>query len=325
MMLQAAPIRFKPYLKTVVWGGRRICRYKGIEQTEPDIGESWEISAVPGFESVVDGGNYSGLKITELINIYGAELVGDRVFEKYAGQFPLLVKLIDANDNLSVQVHPDDRLAAERHGCLGKTEMWYIIDAERDAKIYAGFKIKMSPEEYERRVRENSFVETLAEHDSHPGDVFFLPPGRVHTIGAGNLLAEIQQSSDITYRIYDYGRLDKDGNLRELHTALAKDAIDYEVCAEYKNASADTSDTDCEIVRCEHFTTRRLALHGTTDLEFDKSSFTVVMCVEGNATLKYTEGETAIKAGETLLLPAVLSAVSFQGNATILLSRAGDN
>ncbi len=216
-----------PYFKSVIWGGERICKYKGVEQTEEKIGESWEISAVPGHESVVAEGPYKGMRITELIDCFGAELLGSKVMERYDGKFPLLVKLIDANDNLSVQVHPDDELAKKRHDSLGKTEMWYIIDADKGAKIYSGLNREMTPEEYVARVADNTIEETLAVHDSHPGDIFFLPAGRVHAIGAGNLLAEIQESSDITYRIYDYERRDAQGNARELHTELAKDAIEY--------------------------------------------------------------------------------------------------
>ncbi|MDE6131092.1 MAG: class I mannose-6-phosphate isomerase, partial [Muribaculaceae bacterium] len=193
-----APITFAPYLKEVLWGGTKICKYKNLPSTSDCIGESWEISAVPGHESVVDAGEYKGLTLLQLIERFGEELLGSKVVKKYGLNFPLLVKIIDANQNLSVQVHPDDELAEKRHHSLGKTEMWYIIQADKGAKIYAGLNTAMTPDDYVRRVADGTFADTLAVHDSFPDDVFFLPAGRVHAIGAGNLLAEIQENSDIT-------------------------------------------------------------------------------------------------------------------------------
>lgn len=319
-MIEKAPIIFKPYLKSVIWGGNKICDYKGIDQPEPNIGESWEISAVPGHESVVAEGIYKGLKLTELIDRFGEELLGKKVVDKYGLNFPLLVKIIDAADNLSVQVHPDDALAQERHNSLGKTEMWYIIDTDKGAKIFAGLNTAMTPDDYVRRVAEGTFADTLAVHESAPGDVFFLPAGRVHAIGAGNLLAEIQESSDITYRIYDYDRRDAAGNARELHTELAKDAIDYTVHADYKSPRPADDEKDCEIVKCEHFTTRRVKVDGKTELSFDPDSFTVVMCIEGEAVLSGREGEIKIKKGHTVLVPAALTRLSVEGHGTLLVS-----
>lgn len=320
-MIEQAPIVFAPYLKSVIWGGNKICAYKGIEQLESNIGESWEISAVPGHESVVAEGVYKGLNLVELIQRFGAELLGDEVMKRYDGKFPLLIKLIDANDNLSVQVHPDDALAMQRHNSLGKTEMWYIIQADKGAKIYAGLNVEMSPEDYVKRVAEGTFAETLATHDSEAGDVFFLPAGRVHAIGAGNLLAEIQESSDITYRIYDYDRRDANGNARELHTAQAKDAIDYTVYDEYKSPRASAGEVDCEIVKCSHFTTDRVLLDGKLDLNFDASSFTVLMCLEGDVELSYSAGKMRIAAGQTVLLPAAMKTLSMSGKGLLLKSR----
>ncbi len=321
-MIKKAPIKFVPYLKSVIWGGEKICKYKGIEQTEANIGESWEISAVPGHESVVADGPYKGMKITELIECFGPELLGREVFDRYDGKFPLLIKIIDANDNLSVQVHPDDALAKERHGSLGKTEMWYIIDAEKDAKIYSGLNREITADEYVERVKDGSIEEVLAVHDSHPGDVFFLPAGRVHAIGAGNLLAEIQESSDITYRIYDYGRKDAQGNTRELHTELAKDAIDYTYYDSYKSEPAEAGEEDAVIVRCDHFTVDRLLLDGKMELKFSEDSFTVLMCLEGEAMIAYEDGEMNVKAGETVLVPAALSSFGLKGKGILLTARS---
>lgn len=321
-MIKLAPIKFTPYLKSVIWGGNKICTYKNIEQPGPNIGESWEISAVPGHESVVEGGEYDGLTVTDLISRFGADLLGDRVVERYGLSFPLLIKIIDAADNLSVQVHPDDSLARQRHNSLGKTEMWYIIDADSDARIYAGLSTLMTPDDYVRRVADGTFAETLAVHSSAPGDVFFLPAGRVHAIGAGNLLAEIQESSDVTYRIYDYDRRDAAGNPRELHTGLAKDAIDYTVYPEYKSPRPADGCDDCEIVSCSHFTTRRIALDGEMTAGITPGSFAVIMCISGHAIVTCPEGELTLRQGHTALIPAAVGSVGLSGNATLLISSA---
>ncbi len=317
-MIEQNPIVFAPYLKSVIWGGNKICDYKGIIQTEPNVGESWEISAVPGHESVVAEGTYKGLTLTELIDRFGAELLGEKVMKRYGGKFPLLIKFIDAADNLSVQVHPDDALAQKRHNSLGKTEMWYIIRADKDAKIYAGLRTALTPDDYVKRVADGTFADTLAVHDSMAGDVFFLPAGRVHAIGAGNLLAEIQESSDITYRIYDYDRRDAEGNPRELHTESAKDAIDYTVYDEYKNPPVPADVADCEIVSCEHFTTDSILLDGELNLRLDHESFAVLICLEGVVTIKTAAGEMRFTAGHTVLIPAAVEDVVLTGHGKLL-------
>lgn len=321
-MIEKKPIIFKPYLKNVIWGGNKICKYKNIPAECENIGESWEISAVPGFESVVEYGTYKGTTLNELVHRFGKELLGEKVERLYNGKFPLLVKIIDANDNLSVQVHPNDKLAMQRHGCPGKTEMWYIIDAQPGAKIYAGLNTAMTPEEYEDRVASHTFAETVSEHESVPGDMFFLPAGRVHAIGAGNLLAEIQQSSDITYRIYDYDRLDASGKPRTLHTNQAKDAIDFTVRDDYKTPAPPKEDRDYELVNCEYFNTRRVIIDGRQTLDFDPDSFTVIICIEGKIKLLYPEGQMEMTAGHTVLLPAVLSTLKCEGKATLLIAQA---
>lgn len=227
------PYKFEPYLKTTLWGGYQIAPFKGIYTAQPNIGESWEISGVPGHESVaIDRGLIDdvdlGLTLTELIDKYKGLLIGNRVYKRFGNKFPLLVKFIDSRQDLSVQVHPDDKLAQERHGCAGKTEMWYIIKSDVGAKIYAGLKKQITPDDYEHMVSgeapegSNPMADVIATHEAHQGDLFFLPAGRLHAIGAGCFLAEIQQTSDITYRVYDFGRKDAHGNPRELHTELAK-------------------------------------------------------------------------------------------------------
>lgn len=311
--IKKAPIVFKPYLKSVIWGGNKICNYKNIKQEEEKIGESWEISDVPGHVSVVETGDYAGLSLDDLIGRFGAQLLGEKVMKKYHGKFPLLFKLIDANDNLSVQVHPDDALAMKRHNSLGKTEMWYIIATEKGAKIYAGLSKQITQDEYEAKVADGSFTDVIATHDSAPGDVFFLPAGRVHAIGAGNLLAEIQESSDITYRIFDYNRRDANGNTRELHTELAKDAIDYTVYDNYK-----TTATSDNLITCEYFTTDLIKVDGWKEMTFSSDSFTVVMCLEGEMTLECEDGKTLVKAAHSVLLPAVLTSIKVSGKAKFL-------
>ena len=249
-MTNLKPFKFEPYLKSVLWGGEKIAKYKGIVTDQHNIGESWEISGVDGHESVVAEGDDKGLNLRQIIEKYKGDLVGNAVYAKYGDTFPLLVKIIDAKGDLSVQVHPDDTLAKARHNSYGKTEMWYIIDAEEGAPIYAGLSKQITPEEYEKLVAENAIMDVIARHDSHAGDLFFLPAGRIHAIGAGNLLAEIQQTSDITYRVYDFDRRDANGNPRELHTEQAKDAIDYTVYPEYKSEYDRNGKSATPLVKC---------------------------------------------------------------------------
>lgn len=322
-MIKQAPVTFTPYLKSVIWGGDKICRYKGIRQTQPKIGESWEVSAVPGHESVVDCGCYAGMSITQLASRFGSELLGERVTSRYHGGFPMLVKLIDAEDNLSVQVHPDDALAARRHGCPGKTEMWYVIDSEKGAQIYSGLKCSMTPDEYVDRVAHGTFASTLASYTSAPGDVFYLPAGRVHAIGAGNLLAEIQENSDITYRIYDYDRRDAEGHTRELHTAQARDAIDYRVLPDYRSAPAPDDNADVEIVKCDHFNVRRVIVgDDCMEVKLDPTSFAVIVCLEGTLEIGCPDGGQKLPPGHSALIPASTPRISLGGPARILIAQA---
>ncbi len=318
----AAPIVFRPYFKRVLWGGSKICRYKGISSDATDIGESWEISALPGQESRVDGGLYADMTLQELSDRFGAQLLGDSVLKRYGGKFPMLIKFIDANDRLSVQVHPDDKMAAERHSSLGKSEMWYIIDAEPGAKIYSGLTEAMTPEQYEQRLLEGSITDVLAEYETAPGEVFYLPAGRVHAIGPGNFLAEIQESSDITYRIYDYGRRDSAGRPRELHTDMAREAIDYKVRDTYRSPSPSPDEKNCEIAACEHFTVRRLIIEGPHTYTFSRDSFTALMCLEGEVTLNYPGGTLTLRQGHTALLPAVMRSIELTGKALLLCAQA---
>ena len=318
------PFKFEPYLKSVIWGGEKIARFKGITTDQTAIGESWEVSGVPGHESVsaeqgIPDDPNLGLTLYQLIEKYGAALVGKEVYEHFGTKFPLLVKIIDSRQDLSIQVHPNDALAMERHHCAGKTEMWYVINTEPGARIYAGLKKSITPDDYERlahaevREGENPFADVIASYESHAGDVFFLPAGRLHAIGAGNLLAEIQQTSDITYRVYDYGRRDAEGHTRQLHVDEAKQAIDYRVCPDYRT-NYDHNHPSAELVRCPYFAVRREMVDGRACLDYHCDSFVIVVCLSGEVTVN------GIKArrGETLLVPACANTLDIQGRATLL-------
>jgi mannose-6-phosphate isomerase len=308
------PMGFGPILKQMIWGGNRILSYKGLVLNMSNIGESWELSGVPGNESVVSNGEFAGRTITELIKEYGPELLGRHVYETYGEKFPLLIKFIDARDDLSIQVHPDDAMAQAVHGQpFGKTEMWYVVSADKDAHLMSGLSAEITPEEYVSRVENNTITDVLCDYKVASGDVFFLPAGRIHSIGKGCFIAEIQQTSDLTYRIYDFGRLGLDGKPRELHTELAKDAIDYSVSEDYRTAYTPVLNEDAPLVECEYFKTNLLDL--TEPLSVDvksKDSFMIVICLEGLGKLKDSEGNVvALKQGETVLVPAVTDEITF--------------
>ena len=322
------PLKFKPIFKTIVWGGEKIAPYKGVETTQEHIGESWELSGVKGNESVVANGALAGKTIAELVKECKGKLVGEHVYANTGDEFPLLIKFIDALTDLSIQVHPNDELAAVRHnGSKGKTEMWYVVAAEPGAHLLAGMTQEITPEEYEKRVADGTITDVLARHDVHPGDVFFLPAGRIHAICGGCFIAEIQQTSDITYRIYDYGRLGLDGKPRQLHTELAKDAIDYKVYPEYRTPYTPVKDAENEVVSCKYFTTSIYDLDQavTKNLE-DTDSFLVVMCLSGHGSLTDAEpvydaegrrGPTKghiidLRQGETVLIPATSTGITFK-------------
>lgn len=301
------PIKFNPILKSTIWGGSRICSYKHIEPQKEGIGESWEISIVPKSVSVIANGEYRGMPLTELIETYGAEIVGKENLQRFGKTFPLLIKFIDACDDLSIQVHPTDELAEQRHHCKGKTEMWYVLDADDDATLFAGLNRPITADEYVERVANNTITDVLALHHIKKGDVFFLPAGDVHAIRKGTFIAEIQQSSDITYRIYDYDRRDAQGNARELHTELAIDAINYNAENRNRVLYEEKKNADNEIVSCDYFTTDMILLDEPMTMDYsDLDSFVVLICLEGACSLICGEEITLLQAGETVLLPAVM-------------------
>lgn len=314
-----APLHFAPHLKSVIWGGDKIASFKKIKTDVSNIGESWEVSAIPGFVSVVDRGELKGQSLTDLTDRYGADLLGSDVVARFGNEFPLMIKFIDSSGDLSVQVHPGHELALSRHGCKGKTEMWHIIHASEGAKIYLGFKRDITPGEFNSLVAENRIMEVINSYDSAPGDTFFIPPGRIHAIGAGNLLVEIQESSDITYRIYDYDRRDAQGNPRELHSELAAEAIDYNGCPKHDGThfSPDGNPTR-PLVNCSCFNVVRHDITDPVELHNDRRSMMILMGIEGSSVISYPDGETVLPAGDTLLLPASLGPASASGPATII-------
>ena len=306
------PIKFEPILKQTLWGGDKIIPFKHLNSDLKGVGESWEISGVENNESVVANGPDKGLNLTEMVRKYREELVGEANYARFGNVFPLLIKFIDARQDLSIQVHPSDELARKRHHSLGKTEMWYVIDADKGAKLRSGFSQQIDPKEYKERVHNHTITDVLQEYEIHPGDVFFLPAGRVHSIGAGAFIAEIQETSNITYRIYDFDRKDANGKTRELHTELAQDAIDYEVLNDYRTAYEPELNEPVELVACPHFTTSLYDM--TEEISCDYSeldSFVIFICMEGACVMKDNEGHSLdVRAGESVLLPATTQGVT---------------
>ena len=306
------PLKFVPILKQTLWGGEKIIPFKHLQEHLSHVGESWEVSGVRGNESVVAAGEYKGMSLNALVRSCKGDLVGESNYKRFGDTFPLLVKFIDACQDLSIQVHPSDELAKKRHHSLGKTEMWYVVDAAEGAKLRSGFSKQITPKEYKERIHNSTITDVLQEYDIHKGDVFFLPAGRVHSIGAGAFIAEIQETSDITYRIYDFNRKDANGNLRELHTELAKDAIDYEVLDDYRTHYEPVKDEPVELVACPYFTTSLYDL--TEDISCDYSeldSFVIYICMEGACKITDNNGyELDLSAGETILIPAELQEIS---------------
>jgi mannose-6-phosphate isomerase len=300
------PFIFEPILKEIIWGGTDILPYKGLPSDTAKIGESWELSHVDGNFSVVANGNLRGKTIDDLIGEYGAQLLGAKVLQQSGNTFPLLVKFIDARDNLSIQVHPDDELAGKRHHSLGKTEMWYVVNATPDATLYSGFSQQIDAGEYVRRVANNRIMDVLRRYRVKPGDVFFLPAGRVHAIGSGCFIAEIQQTSNITYRIYDYNRTDAGGNTRELHTQLAQDAIDYTLLPDYRTPYTPCENEAIELVRCKYFTTNLLKINKMKSRDYSSfDSFVIYICTKGEAIVHDNRDNALhVRQGQTVLIPA---------------------
>jgi mannose-6-phosphate isomerase len=302
------PLKFIPQFKDKIWGGNKLREFLGKAGASDTAGESWEISGVHDNISVVENGFLEGNNLQELIEVYMGDLIGDKIFDRFGYEFPILIKFIDATEKLSIQVHPNDELALKRHNSFGKTEMWYIIQAEKNSELIVGFNKALDKETYMCHLENKALDDILNYVKIYTGDVIFLPAGRVHAIGAGVLLAEIQQTSDITYRIYDFDRLDKAGRPRELHTELAVDAIDYNY---YKNIKTEYS---CQLnelsglAKCKYFTVNILHFNERIERDFlSLDSFVIYMCLDGEFNIDYYDNETIkIRKGESVLIPAEL-------------------
>ncbi|QYA26359.1 mannose-6-phosphate isomerase [Gramella sp. MT6] len=299
------PIRFVPILQDKIWGGRKLRDILNKQTIRESVGESWEISGVDGNISIVESGPEKGTRLTDLISKYKGELVGKGIYSKFGNDFPLLIKFIDAKTDLSVQLHPNDELAKQRHNSFGKTEMWYVMQADEGSRLNIGFKKDLDKREYLDHLEKGKITELLNFEEVEKGDSFFINTGKVHAIGGGILLAEIQQTSDITYRIYDWNREDSEGQSRELHTALALDAIDFRRKDDYHLTYEKEINRSSEIVSCEYFSTNFLPVKGEIEMDYSwLDSFVVYMCVEGNAQIIVDHYNEKIEKGQSLLIPA---------------------
>ena len=316
------PLKFEPILKEKIWGGSSLADYYGKKSGNlKNIGESWELSAVSDNLSVISNGFLAGNNIEEVIEVYMGDITGESVFEKFGNEFPLLIKFIEARDDLSVQVHPGDELAKERHKAYGKTEMWHILKCEKNAKIYTGFSNRVSRDSYINAVNNNTIGDLLNTESADPGDTFFTPAGRIHAIGAGIVLAEIQQTSDITYRIYDWGRKDENAKSRELHNDLALDAIDFNETGKSKIKKEMLKNKPENLVTCKYFDTNIIQFNEHIVRDYNLTdSFVVYICTEGRFMIRWDSGSEKVSKGETILLPAMISVVGLvpDPEATVL-------
>lgn len=319
------PIKFKPRVKERIWGGQAILTKKGKAagrlSKDKLYGESWDLSSVSGDISVVANGFLKGNNLEEIIEVYMGELVGEKIFEQYGLEFPLLIKYLDCNDKLSVQVHPDDTIAEERHNSFGKTEAWYVVDCKPGASIYLGFKdLNLTREEYIAAVAESRLEELLNRVEVKPGDVFFIPAGTVHALGAGLEVVEVQQTSDVTYRIYDWDRVDSEGKSRELHTSLAVDAIDFEADAELLHRKYNLGKGgEAKVIDCNYFSMTLHDVDGKKELDRSSlDSFVVYIALNGSVRIVADGAEETLAEGEVILIPAEANDIIIEGNAKLM-------
>ncbi|MVO07655.1 mannose-6-phosphate isomerase [Flavobacterium sp. TP390] len=317
MMNRLYPLLFKPILKERIWGGTKLKTYLNKPISSEITGESWEISTVPNDLSVVNNGALKGKNINELIELFSKDFLGDSVIKRFGNDFPLLFKFIDAKEDLSIQLHPNDFLAKKRHNSFGKTEMWYVMQADSNSRLVVGFKENTTKQEYLHHLENKTLVSILNEVPVKKGDVFFLETGTIHAIGAGVVIAEIQQTSDVTYRIYDWDRVDANGKGRELHTDLALEAITFEK-TNAAIAFQAIENTSNQVVDCPYFKTNIIPLDGIYNWSKKQDAFSVFMCTEGELDLLFEEDCFRLKAGNTILIPAVIDNLVFKGNATLL-------
>lgn len=314
------PIKFESVLKQTLWGGDKIIPFKHIHANLENVGESWEISGIHGSETIVANGPYKGYQLNDLVDLLKEKLVGKENYKRFGAEFPLLIKFIDARQDLSIQVHPTDEVAHRQGKERGKTEMWYIMDSAPDAKLYSGLKQQITPDEYKQMVENDTICDALAQYEVKEGDVFFLPAGRIHAIGSGCFLAEIQQTSDVTYRIYDYKRKDKDGNYRELHTQQAAESINYQVEKNYRTDYVAQPNRGVSLVKCPYFNTAVYDLNEPMTIDYSElDSFVVLIGLKGEGIIKDNEGnEASLEACETILIPATTETIKIEGNIKFL-------
>lgn len=311
------PLVFEPILKDRIWGGTKLHTFLHKDLPTQTIGESWEISTVSGDVSIVKNGFFQGTSLNELVTKYPQEILGTRVYSQFGTEFPLLFKFLDAKEDLSIQLHPNDELAKKRHNSFGKTEMWYVMQADENARIIVGFKENSSPDEYLNHLENKTLPTILNEISVKQGDVFFLKTGTIHAIGAGIVIAEIQQTSDITYRVYDWDRVDAYGNSRALQVELALEAINYNKVESQKHYQTIQNKSN-HVVDCPYFTTNFIPLDGSITFDKNSESFTVLMCTDGEFELVSVDSKSVFKKGETVLLPAAMTHYELKGKASIL-------
>lgn len=312
--------KFRPLLKQTLWGGRKIVAFKHLNLQMENVGESWEISGVKNNETIVNGGPHDGKTLNQLVREQKGRLVGQENYARFGNEFPLLVKFIDACRDLSIQVHPNDE-TARRHGKVrGKTEMWYVLRSDEGARLYNGLRQPLTPETYEQMVADDTITDALACHEAHEGDVFFIPAGRIHAIGAGCFVAEIQQTCDVTYRIYDYKRRDKNGNLRELHVREAAESIDYTVYDNYRVQYQPLQDQGVPLISCPYFTTALYDIDDPMTIDYSElDSFVILMGLQGSAEVVDDSGQRLpFMEGETILLPATVQNIKIEGTIKFL-------
>ncbi len=315
-MSKLYPLKFRPIIKDKIWGGEKLRTVLNKKEAGDKAGESWEISCYENDISIISNGFLKGNNLEELIEIYMGDLVGDKIFEKFGMIFPLLIKFIHAADILSIQVHPGDEVAIPKHSSFGKTEMWYIVDSDPGSTIISGFNREMDKQIYVKHLRDGKIEEIMNYEKTHPGDVFFIPAGRVHAIGAGNLLVEIQQTSDITYRIFDFNRKDDQGNTRELHTDDALEVIDFKKHPSYREDFKTAKNKAVNVVDCPYFTTNLMSFDKPVEKDYNLiDSFIIYICTEGSLTIKSgSESIVPLTKGETVLIPALLKNIEIVPN-----------
>ena len=314
--------KFNPLLKSTIWGGEKIIPFKHLSSDEQQVGENWEVSGVKDNESIVSNGKYKGWKLNDLVDTLKEKLVGKDNYARFGNEFPLLVKFIDARAQLSIQVHPTDEQAQAKGLGRGKTEMWYVMESDENASLRSGLKQQITSEQYKEMVENDTITDALAEYPVKEGDVFFLPAGRIHSIGTGCFLAEIQETSDVTYRIYDFKRQDKNGNYRQLHTKEAAECIDYTVYPDYKTQYEPRQNEPVELVSCPYFTTSVYDLTEPMTMDYSElDSFVIFVGLKGEGEITDAEGNSlSFRAGESVLIPATATTIKVSGTIKFLES-----